>query len=482
MFRDGLSSRVTFMTHWQPYFGRVLLVAVLTCTAGPAGRARAQEDDAERDQAVGTVSPEQRLEEMRVRVDRQVVFGLGVQGIKPGDLLETLLSRRLKSLASERHLTDAQSNKLRLAGRADIKHFADRLDQIAKSYAHLMNDRDEIRKVGRALQEASSEVRNGFFVTGSLFCKTLARMPGPEPVRGLARVSIQKDRIGEDQAQSRLATLEVDEERTRQELMRLTSSISFKQVFDEWLTGTLGAVAARRLHLEALLADRITELWADCDLTGEQRKILQSAGIQDINRFLERLEQFEGRFEGPLAFVTDFPIREAEALKSSYWRDFGDDTAFDVARAATLSREQLARHAQAVASRNLVRYTRAIDVTAAALAKALRMNAEQARTLKELLWKETRPPRKFGRFSSVDTRGFGDFDTTLVLCQAATISEAKLKAVFGEDLCDKLTRRLAGQRNAYAEENLKRHGFVLNEGPAAARPAQVVTKTKTGNQ
>jgi hypothetical protein len=210
------------MTQLQPYLGRVLLAAAMATIVGTEGRARARDDDAERDQAVLVVRADQQLEEMRLRVDRQVVLLIGVQGIKPGDLLETLLSRRLKSLASECHLTDAQSHKLRLAGRSDIKHFVDRLDR-----------------------------------------------------------------------------------------------------------------------------------------------------------------------------------------------------------------------------------------------------------------KETRPPKKFGRFARADTQGFGDFDTALVLCQAATISEAKLKAVFGEDLCDKLTRRLAGRRNAYVEADLKRHGFVLDDGPAAARPARVVTKIKT---
>ena len=110
------------------------------------------------------------------------------------------------------------------------------------------------------------------------------------------------------------------------------------------------------------------------------------------------------------------------------------------------------------------------------------MNAEQAKTLEDLLRKETRPPRKFGQFSQTQSQGSGDFDTALVLSQAASIPEAKLKAVFGDDLSEKLTRRLAWRRNAYVEESLKRHGFVLDDRPAAARRAPVVTKTKAGNQ
>ena len=200
MFRGGLSSRVTFMRQFQPYLGRVLLVAVLAISAGAAGRALAQDDDVERDQAVGHRQP-------GATTRRDEGAGRSADcpsGRRPGSQTRAISSRcswRVGSdpLASERHLTDAQLTKLRLAGRADIKRFVDRLDQIARTYAHLTNDRDEMRSFIRALQDASSEVRIGFFVTDSLFCKTLARMLATDRGRGLAQASIQNDQSDGDQ-------------------------------------------------------------------------------------------------------------------------------------------------------------------------------------------------------------------------------------------------------------------------------------------
>ena len=233
------------MRQMQPYLGRVLLVAVLITSAGLAGHARAQEDDVERDQAVGAVSrgPATRRDEGAGR-SPDCPSSSASRESNPRDLLEMLLSRRLKSLASQRRLTGSQSNKLWLAGRADIKHFVDRLDQIAYNFASSKRDRDELRNFTRAVQQASSEVRGGFFVTDSLLGKTLARMPGTELGRGLAQVSILNNQNDADHTRSRLAAL-VEEERARQELMHLTSSIMFKRGFDQWVSETLGAGAAR---------------------------------------------------------------------------------------------------------------------------------------------------------------------------------------------------------------------------------------------
>ena len=281
---------------------------------------------------------------------------------------------------------------------------------------------------------------------------------------------------------SRLATLEAEEERARQELMHLTSSIMFKRGFDQWVSETLGAGAARRDHLEAFLAGHLTQLWADCYLTDEQKNNLQNAGREDISRFLERLEQFEKRFEGRLAFETDFPIREAESLKSSYWRAFGDDSAFAAALAATLSKEQLEWHEQGGATRNLVRYQSAIHEAAAALAKAVRMNPEQARTLEDLLRKETRPPRKFGQFSQTESRGSGRLRYRTCALPGGVNPRGQAQGRFR-----RRSQREADPATGLAAERLCGGGtetprLRLGRWTGRSPAAPAVIKTKTGNQ
>lgn len=236
------------MCQLQAYLGRLLLAAALTAIAGAVRHASAQERDTERDQPVGLVSSEQRLESVRTQVDQAMVSRLGVQEIKTRDLLEMLLFRRLGHLAAKRHFTEAQSSKLKLAGRADIKHFMDRLDEIARNIAESSNDRNELRRFVREIQEAASDVRAGFFTKDSLFYKTLARLPGPEPEK--TKASNNKNQTVESQSTSGWDSLDVEEDRSRAEVMRLTSTIAFCQDFSRWLTVTSNRGDERRANLE----------------------------------------------------------------------------------------------------------------------------------------------------------------------------------------------------------------------------------------
>jgi predicted HTH domain antitoxin/tetrahydromethanopterin S-methyltransferase subunit G len=460
------------MCPFQSCFGRLLFVAAMLVIAGTEQIARAQDDERSKEttQAIGS---EARVLAFRAWVDNWTASRLAMPGVKLRDFLETLLLRRIKHLAADSHLTAGQLKKLELAGRGDIKRFMDRLDHVAENFEFTVADRAAQLQASLELEAAWKDVQAGFFVRSSLFMKTLARMLSPGQVD--ERVTVVSDR-----ADSRLGIgterLDAEAQFGRSELMQLTWSAYAKQDFDRWVWRELRSPVERRTHLRMHLSHRLRELVGDCNLTWAQFKKLELAGTDDINRFLERLEEFERRFTGTLSFVNDFPVREAESLKRFYLNDFGVDSSFSKTMANTLSDEQRALCEQRLGERNRVRYLTAIHQVAVSLARAVRMSEAERTTFEELLQKETRRPRKFGRSTPSE---FQNVDSEVVLVQASRISETKLREALGEPCCDKLSRRLSRWSGVDAEMRLKSHGFILDERPAAAQPDHGGAGTKT---
>ena len=114
------------MSPVQCYLSRLLLVAVMLAIAGREQTARAQ-DDEENEESTQASAREARGVAFRAWVNNWRANRLGIQGIPFRDFLETLLLRRIKHLAADCQLTEAQLAKLKLAGRADIRRFMDRI-------------------------------------------------------------------------------------------------------------------------------------------------------------------------------------------------------------------------------------------------------------------------------------------------------------------------------------------------------------------
>jgi hypothetical protein len=157
-----------------------LLVATLLAVVSEGQHVCAQ-DDNEADIKIEEI-PRQQLRERVVRLkgdrrllvaktqlDRWIVNRFGTAaGIR--DNLETRLAGRLDVLRITCSLTNAQTKKLRLAGRGDIKRFMDRLEfadgNVADAGAGNVQDFAlDIDEVDRALEK--------LFDVGSLFSKTL---------------------------------------------------------------------------------------------------------------------------------------------------------------------------------------------------------------------------------------------------------------------------------------------------------------------
>jgi chemotaxis protein histidine kinase CheA len=436
--------------------GRLLLVGVALAIVGAEPAARAQDDAVE-------AKAQFRLKNLKSTLDSWFATRYGLK-VERQEFLEALLHARLKHLTSDRQLTKDQITKLRVAGLADIKRFDERLDQIARNLQSAESDPVKTRIATGEFQKATESVDAGFFVNDSLFFKVLTGVLKQVRVGGQTKVSGDTTNANE-----RLRTEAV---LARSELSQLLMRSMGKEDFDRWIERELKSGVERRNRLEVRLANRLNELVGDCILSAAQFKKLQLAGEDDINRFLEKIDQFVERFTDPLVVLHEFPVREAESVRLLCLTDFGDDSSFAKALATTLSPDQVARHDRRRVERNFGRYRRAIHQAAESLAKMVRMTDDQRTAFEKLLQRETRPPRQFGRFSLSDDKASPNADLDIALFEAAKIPDQILKANLGEALANKLERRLAQRREKDHEQWLSRHGFVSGADAAAVGPTR----------
>jgi len=90
--------------------------------------------------------------------------------------LEAALAARLKRAAEYRRLTPAQVDKLRLAGRGDIKRFFDEVDGRRAGFDAARTDLARGVDYLNGLKPLTIEFKRGPFGGGSLFAKTLAKI------------------------------------------------------------------------------------------------------------------------------------------------------------------------------------------------------------------------------------------------------------------------------------------------------------------
>jgi hypothetical protein len=113
----------------------------------------------------------------------QLVFGNGQNAADGRRRLDALLNQKIKAVEKFCRLTDAQKQKLQLAGRGDIKRFTDRMEALRPAFqqVHVVVNEDDAREVstwaGTLAWDAKTlrtTLRLGLFEEGSLFAKTLS--------------------------------------------------------------------------------------------------------------------------------------------------------------------------------------------------------------------------------------------------------------------------------------------------------------------
>ncbi len=182
------------MTSNLRIFARLLLVGSALAIAGSNRLARAQDDDepAENENA-------QQVNNLRMAVIEQVpnleqmdqwVFGRygGSGGAR--NKLDSSLLVRIQDLERECGLTEAQKQKLRLAGRGDIKRFFDRVQALKRKFQQGQNDPNT--NIWQEIQPLQVELNTGLFGDDSLYAKTIRRTLSPDQAARFESVSRER--------------------------------------------------------------------------------------------------------------------------------------------------------------------------------------------------------------------------------------------------------------------------------------------------
>jgi hypothetical protein len=169
--------------HVRAVFGLLLPLALaLVAACGP--RALAGEDDDLIDD-VGSSSGANEVMVIRnvrnieANIDAWVYGNRGNRGASQQNL-ETQLDMKVEDIARSAGMSEAQRQKLRLAGLGDIRHFADRVDEIKVKHQSTEFSQQQWRAIFEEIRPLQAEVRRGLFGTDSLFDKTLRKLLSPE--------------------------------------------------------------------------------------------------------------------------------------------------------------------------------------------------------------------------------------------------------------------------------------------------------------
>jgi hypothetical protein len=163
----------------------LLFLAVIGCCTLTVRGEEAVDDDAEAGdgeravQNAAVAAPVVFESDVSTETFDELVFGSRREGPGgPRGWLDSLLRRKVDVVDCGALLTDAQKQKLQLAGRGDIRHFFDR---VAEERAPFLAVRENTvdRKILRELNQSTHELRISFvvglFEDGSRFEKTMKR-------------------------------------------------------------------------------------------------------------------------------------------------------------------------------------------------------------------------------------------------------------------------------------------------------------------
>ena len=174
----------------------LLLLAAAFAAAGAEYRASAQqvEEDAEdkpAPAAVNRVELEQarRVAELQQREHMRATCRLDLDRFRFSELdgsadpcarVERLVSLRIAELTRECRLTEAQVQKLELAGKGDVKRFVDRWENVTRILADPAAESSELRRVFLDWKTVAINWKTNLVGDGSLLSKTLQKTLRPE--------------------------------------------------------------------------------------------------------------------------------------------------------------------------------------------------------------------------------------------------------------------------------------------------------------
>jgi hypothetical protein len=436
---------------------RSFWIAAVLVAAGTERFARAQDDEEPLE------APQDALQ-ARMEARREVlVQRLLGERADLERLTKATMSRRLDELKVSCQLTEAQVQKLTVAGNGEIKRFMDEIDQIGGDTAGVREDLGDIVRVERALRdvllkrkELTREIDTGFLGEDSFFSKTLLRTLDQKQAasyqKALAEKIDQGSVLRKSMVQRELAH---DQRLVQQELAEHQRLVQrhVAERRDRWTA-----------NIDNLLLRRLDELRGSCQLTEAQVKTLTIAGKSDVKRFLDRFDQIARKIGASRTSQNDLRILlvEINDLENKVNGAFlGEDWLFSKTLARTLDREQAASYEQALAEKRRLQYEQAVSRAFRLMKRNLDLSDQQVQQLVQLLLRDTRPPKKFGRAS----------DIALVLFQVSRLPKQTIKPMFDDAQWQRLSHWTAAYKDgAGGEQVLMRNGFIFDDKPEVGRP------------
>ena len=161
-----------------------------------------------------------------------------------------------------------------------------------------------------------------------------------------------------------------------------------------------------------------------CDLSNAQKSKLELAGRGDIKRFFDEVEVVRKEFMKVRRDRQKFNQihQKISPLQMKFNSGIFDDSSLlHKVLKRTLDTQQQAKYEQSELERRRFRYQARVAMVVAMLEKGVPLLDEQRQKLIKLIGEETEPPRKFGQY-----------DYYVVLYQASTLPEDKLKPIFDD--------------------------------------------------
>ena len=174
--------------------GRLLLIASAFALVGSSRLARAQDNDEPVE--VEDAQPVNRLRmaviEQGPNLDQMDQWVFGRYGGSGGarNKLDSSLLLRISDLERTCGITELQKNKLRLAGRGDIKRFFDKVEELKRKFQHGQNNPNA--NIWQEIQPLQVELNTGLFGDDSLYAKTIRRTLNQEQAARFESVSHER--------------------------------------------------------------------------------------------------------------------------------------------------------------------------------------------------------------------------------------------------------------------------------------------------
>jgi hypothetical protein len=231
---------------------------------------------------------------------------------------------------------------------------------------------------------------------------------------------------------------------------------------DQWVFSRWGGAAATRARLDANLGLRIDDLDRACSITEVQKKKLKLAGLGDIKRYYDRVEDLKRKYatSAKQGNFNNNIWQEMQPLQIELNNGvFDDDSIFVKTVKNTLSGDQVRRYEDLMRRRADERRRATVLLFVVQVDKALGLSEIERGRLVELL-EETPPPGKYGQA-----------DYWYLMYQMTRLPESKIKAILDEPQWRILSRQFMQARGMAPW--LKTSGLLAQDDPQPAGAPRV---------